>query len=77
MFLAFAKGLGVDDDLVLLVHRGDPVIALDRALAGGHLGAFVIGDVALHFLVPFPPGPSLGGLRWTQSVGQPDGVPKL
>lgn len=55
VFLAFAKGLGVDDDLVFLVHRGHAVIALDRALAGGHFGAFVIGEVALHFLVPFPP----------------------
>jgi len=31
------------------------VIALDRALAGGHLGTFIIGDVVLHFLAPLPP----------------------
>src|SRR5690606_39570487 len=55
VFLAFANGLGVDDDLVLFIHRSHAVIALNRSLAGGHLGAFVIGDVALHFLVPFPP----------------------
>ena len=55
VFLTFTEGLGVDDDLVFLIHRGDPVVALDRAFAGGHLGAFVIGDVALHFLAPFPP----------------------
>jgi len=55
VFLAFAKGLGIDDDLVFSVHRGHAVIALDCALAGGHLGTFVIGEVALHFLVPLPP----------------------
>ena len=53
MLLALAKGLGVDDDLMLPVHCGHAVIALERALAGGHLGAFVIGDVALHFLAAF------------------------
>jgi len=54
VFLTFAEGLGIDDDLVFLVHRGHSVIALNRALTGGHLAAFVIGDVALHFLVSFP-----------------------
>jgi len=54
VLLTFAKGLGVDDDLVFLVHCSHAVIALDGALAGGHLGASVIGDVALHFLAPFP-----------------------
>jgi len=54
VLLTFTEGLGVDDNLVLLVHRGHAVKALDRALAGGHLAAFVIGDVALHFLAPFP-----------------------
>ena len=54
VLLPFSKRLGIDDDLVFLVHRGHAVIALDRALAGGHLGALVIRDVALHFLAPLP-----------------------
>jgi len=55
VFLPFPEGLGINDNLVFLVHRGHAIVALDRALAGGHLGAFVIGDVALHFLAPLPP----------------------
>lgn len=54
MFLDFAEGLDVDDELVLLVHRGNPVIALYGALTVGHLGSFVISEVALHFLASFP-----------------------
>jgi len=54
VLLPFPEGLGINDDLVFLVHRGQAVVALDRALAGGHLGAFVISDVALHFLAPLP-----------------------
>ena len=54
MFLPFPEGLGINDDLVFFVYRGHAVIALDRALTGGHLGTFIIGDVALHFLAPFP-----------------------
>lgn len=42
VFLAFAESLRIDDDLVLLIHRGHAVIALDRAHAGGHLGTFVV-----------------------------------
>jgi len=55
MLLAFAEGLSVNDDLVLFIHRGYAVIALDRALAGGHFGTFVIGQIALHFLDSLPP----------------------
>ena len=55
VFLPFPEGLGIDNNLMFLVHRGHAVVALDRALAGGHLGAFVIGEVALHFLAPLPP----------------------
>ena len=54
VFLTFAKGLGIDDDLVFFVHRGHAVITLYCAFAGGHFAAFVIGDVALHFLAPLP-----------------------
>lgn len=50
VFLAFAQGLGINNDLMLLIHRGHAVIALNRPFAGGHLGTFVIGDVTLHFL---------------------------
>ena len=53
MLLAFAKGLRIDNDLVFLVHRGHAVIALDCALARGHLGRFVIGDVAFDFFDAF------------------------
>lgn len=45
LFRAGAMCLGVDDDLRLLVHGGDTGVALDHALAGGHLGRFVIGAV--------------------------------
>ena len=31
-------GLGVDNDLVLVVDGGDAGVSLDDALAGGHLG---------------------------------------
>jgi len=55
VFLPFPEGLGIDDDLVFLVHRGHAVIALDRALAGGHFGAFFIGEVAIYFLAPLSP----------------------
>src|SRR5690554_3426179 len=57
MFLAFAEGLGVQDDLMFLVHRRHPVIALDRALAGGHLGGLIVREVALHFLEALPLAP--------------------
>ena len=38
-------GLGIDDDLRLLIHGGDPGVTLDYALAGGHLGRLVVGAV--------------------------------
>ena len=40
-------GLGFDDDLVLGIDGGHTGIALDDAFAGGHLGAVVVGAVAL------------------------------
>src|SRR5690606_41449165 len=52
VLLAFAKRLGLNDDLMLLVHRRHAVVALDGPFAGGHLGRFVVGDVALHFFRP-------------------------
>ena len=46
--------LGVDHDLVLLIHRGDAVVALNDAVGGDHFGALVVGDVALHRLAARP-----------------------
>jgi hypothetical protein len=40
-------GLGIDDDLMLLIDHTHPVIALDHPVAGRHLGALGIGDIAL------------------------------
>ncbi len=48
VLLRLAKSLCRNDDLMLRVHHGNPVVALDDALAGLHLGALIIGDVALH-----------------------------
>ena len=53
VFLAFAKGLGIDNDLVLLVDGRDAVVTLNRALAGGHLGRLIVSDIAFYFLRPF------------------------
>jgi len=50
LLLTLAKGLGIDDDLMLLVYRSQSIVALDRALLSGHLGRFIIGDVAFDFL---------------------------
>jgi hypothetical protein len=50
VFLPLADGFGADHHLVLAVDGGDADIALDDALAGRHLGAVVVGDVALHFI---------------------------
>ena len=38
LFLTSTKGLGINDDLVFLIHRRYPVVTLYRALAGGHPG---------------------------------------
>jgi hypothetical protein len=63
VLLAFAKGLCVNDNLVFPVYRCQSVITLDGAFAGGHLGAFVIGDITLHFLWSFAfPDPWAVGL---------------
>lgn len=45
--MSFAKGFGIHDHLVLLIHHRHPVIALDDAMAGFHLGTVVIGDITL------------------------------
>ena len=37
--------LGIDDDLCFLIDGGHTGIALDHALAGGHLGGFIVGAV--------------------------------
>ena len=52
VFLAFAKGLSINNDLMLFIHSGHAIIALNRPFAGGHRGTFVIGQVALHYLAP-------------------------
>ena len=53
MFLGCTEGLGMDDDLVLVIDHGHTVIALDHAVGGLHLGALVVGDVALYGLTCF------------------------
>ncbi len=52
--LALAEGLGADDHLVFGIDRGDPDIALDHPVTGFHLGALVVGEVALHFFAGVP-----------------------
>jgi hypothetical protein len=54
VFLAFAKGLRIDDDLMFAVHRGHICVTLQRALTRRHLGRLVVGDVAFDFRYPFP-----------------------
>ena len=49
VFLAAAKHLRVDNNLVFLIDRSSSVITLNRSLAGLHFGAFVVGDIALNF----------------------------
>jgi hypothetical protein len=44
---AHAMGLGLDDDLVLLIDRRHPGVALDDSRGSGHLGRLVVGAVAL------------------------------
>jgi len=69
MLLAFAKGLGIDYDLMLPVHGGDTVVTLDGALAGvmtcrdagnavfagakNCLGRLNVGNIAFDFFRPF------------------------
>ena len=48
--LSFPMGLDVHDDLMFLIDHGHPVVALDHPMAGRHLGALGIGDVALTLL---------------------------
>ena len=54
LFGTGAVRLGANDDLVLAVDRRHPGIALDHPLAGGHLGALVVGAVALADRAPHP-----------------------
>jgi len=55
VLLTFTESLRINNELVFLIHRGHAVIVLDRALPGCHLGAFVVSQVALHFLAPLSP----------------------
>ena len=50
VFLALTKGLGIDNDLMFLIHRRDTGVTLNRAFARGHLGAFIVRDVTFDFL---------------------------
>src|SRR5262249_24603706 len=43
----FAERFGIDYDLMFLIDHGHPVVALDHPMAGRHLGALGIGDIAL------------------------------
>src|SRR5262249_15846628 len=45
--LPFAERFGIDYDLMFLIDHGHPVVALDHPMAGRHLGALGIGDIAL------------------------------
>ncbi len=49
MLLALAKGLGMHHHLMLAVDRRHAGIALNDAMTGFHLGAFVVGDIAFDF----------------------------
>lgn len=40
-------------DLMFLIHGRNTGVTLDRALARGHLGRLVVGDVTFDFLGPF------------------------
>ena len=60
VFLAFAKCLCIHDDLMLFVHGGNTIVALDGALAGRHLGRLVVGDIAFDFLRPLTLPPPWG-----------------
>lgn len=48
MLLSFTYRLCIYDDLMLTIDRGNAVVALDRAFAGGHLARFIVGDIAFH-----------------------------
>src|SRR5688572_4935168 len=47
MLLRFAKGFGMDDDLVFGIDTGHAIIALNHAVGALHLGAFVVGEITL------------------------------
>lgn len=47
VLLTAAEGFGGDHHLVLAIDGGDAVVALNHAVTGLHLGAVVVGDVAL------------------------------
>lgn len=53
MLLRLAKGFGMDNDLMLAIHGGHPVVSLDNTMRGLHLGRFVIRDVAFSRLAGF------------------------
>src|SRR3990170_2310617 len=54
MLLGDAEGLCRHNDLMLAIHRGHAVIALNDPMRGLHLGALVIGEVAFERLPGLP-----------------------
>lgn len=53
VFLGLADGLGMHNDLVLVINGRNAIVALDDSVAGLHLGAFIVGDVAFYRLARF------------------------
>jgi hypothetical protein len=49
-----AGSLGMQDDLMLGIHQGLSVVALDHSMGGGHLDRLIIGEVALDLFPAFP-----------------------
>lgn len=47
VLLALAVRLGADNDLVFGIHSGNAGIALNDPVTGLHLGAVIVGDIAL------------------------------
>ncbi len=45
VFLTCTKGLGINDDLMFFIDRGNAIVPLNSPFVGGHLGAFIIGDI--------------------------------
>jgi hypothetical protein len=51
--LGLAECLGMHDDLILVVNRHHTIIALYYSMGGFHLGADIVGDVAVNGLSCF------------------------
>ncbi len=42
MLLSFAKGLGINNDLMFFINRRNAIITLDRAFAGGYVQGWAV-----------------------------------